>query len=61
VQRAAVVAMREAGATIATKFSEQPQIKQWLGGLDHETPVTVGPQAAVGAPAAAEPVSAQPE
>ena len=33
VQRAAIVAMREAGATISTKFSEQPQIKQWLGGI----------------------------
>jgi hypothetical protein len=32
VQRAAVVAMREAGATISTKFSEQPQIREWLGG-----------------------------
>jgi hypothetical protein len=58
VQRAAIVAMREAGATIATKFSEQPQIKQWLGGIGHETPVTVGPQAAIGTPAAAEPASA---
>src|SRR5688572_12418762 len=54
VQRAAIVAMREAGATISTKFSEQPQIKQWLGGMDHDAPVAVGPQAAVGAPAAAE-------
>jgi hypothetical protein len=50
VQRAAVVAMREAGATISTKFSEQPQIKQWLGGIGH-APVTVGPQAAAGGPA----------
>lgn len=47
VQRAAVVAMREAGATIATKFSEQPQIKVWLGGIGHAAP-TVGPQAAAG-------------
>src|SRR5688572_1320507 len=54
VQRAAIVAMRAAGATISTKFSEQPQIKQWLGGMDHDAPVAVGPQAAVGAPAAAE-------
>ena len=52
VQRAAVVAMREAGATIATKFSEQPQIKVWLGGIAHAAP-TVGPQAAAsGAPPA---------
>ena len=54
VQRAAVVAMREAGATIATKFGEQPQIKDWLGGKDDAAPITVGPQAAVGGPAAAE-------
>jgi hypothetical protein len=46
VQRAAIVAMREAGATISTKFIEQPQIKEWLGGIGH-APVTVGPQAAV--------------
>ncbi len=32
VQRAAIVAMREAGATIATKFSEQPQIKAVVRG-----------------------------
>jgi hypothetical protein len=54
VQRAAIVAMREAGATIATKFSEQPQMRQWLGGKGNATPVTVGPQAAVGGSAAAE-------
>jgi hypothetical protein len=53
VQRAAVVAMREAGATISTKFSDQPQIKEWLGGIGNAAPVAVGPQAAVGAPAAA--------
>ena len=54
VQRAAIVAMREAGATIATKFSEQPQIREWLGGIGHDAaPVTVGPQAAAsGAPSA---------
>ena len=45
--RAVVVAMREAGATIATKFSEQPQIKVWLGGIGHAAP-TFGPQAAAG-------------
>ncbi len=54
VQRAAIVAMREAGATIATKFSEQPQIKQWLGGIGNDAPIAVGPQAAVGTPAAEE-------
>ena len=47
VQRAAIVAMREAGATISTKFSEQPQVKTWLGGKGHAAPVTIGPQAAV--------------
>jgi hypothetical protein len=46
VQRAAIVAMREAGATISTKFSEQPQIKEWLEGKGYGTPVTAGPQAA---------------
>lgn len=35
VQRAAIVAMREAGATIATKFGEQPQVKEWLSGKGH--------------------------
>ena len=54
VQRAAVVAMREAGATIATKFSEQPQIKEWLGGIANAAPTTVGPQAAVDGNATAE-------
>ena len=54
VQRAAVVAMREAGATIATKFSEQPQIKEWLGGIGNAAPNAVGPQAAVDGNATAE-------
>lgn len=58
VQRAAIIAMREAGATISTKFSEQPQVRQWLGGIGHGAPVTIGPQAAVGEPAPAEPASA---
>jgi len=57
VQRAAVVAMREAGATIATKFSEQPQVRTWLGGKGHAAPVTIGPQAAVDE-TAAEPLPA---
>jgi hypothetical protein len=30
VGRAAVIAMREVGATISTKFAEQPQISYWL-------------------------------
>jgi len=55
VQRAAIVAMREAGATISTKFTEQPEIKEWLGGKGNAEPITVGPQAVVGASAAAEP------
>jgi len=54
VQRAAIVAMREAGATIATKFSDQPQVRTWLGSKGNATPVTVGPQAAVGSSTAAE-------
>jgi hypothetical protein len=58
VQRAAIVAMREAGATISTKFSEQPQVKQWLGGK-YAAPVTVGPQAAAGEAAAGEPAPLQ--
>jgi hypothetical protein len=57
VQRAAVVAMREAGATISTKFSEQPQVKAWLGGIGHAAPA-VGPQAAVGEPAVDQPARA---
>jgi hypothetical protein len=57
VQRAAIVAMREAGATIATKFSDQPQVKEWLGGKGHAAPVTIGPQAAVGESAAVDATS----
>jgi hypothetical protein len=57
VQRAAVVAMREAGATIATKFSDQPQIKEWLGGIGNAAPIT-GPQAVVDGNATAESSSA---
>jgi hypothetical protein len=46
VQRAAIVAMREAGATISTKFAEQPQIKDWLGEKEHATTASIGPQTA---------------
>jgi hypothetical protein len=46
VQKAAIVAMREAGATISTKFAEQPQVKSWLGEKGHATAAGVGPQAA---------------
>lgn len=42
VHRAAIVAMREAGATISTKFSEQPQIKEWLGGKGYGEPNSIG-------------------
>ena len=35
VQRAAIVAMREVGAAIATKFAQQPQIKNWLAEKQH--------------------------
>jgi hypothetical protein len=46
VQRAAVVAMREVGATISTKFAEQPQVKDWLGEKNHGTAASIGSQAA---------------
>ena len=46
VQKAAIVAMREAGATISTKFADQPQIKSWLGEKGHATAPNAGPQAA---------------
>jgi hypothetical protein len=47
VQKAAIVAMREAGATISTKFAEQPQVKSWLGEKGHASAPEAGPQAAV--------------
>ena len=37
VLRAAVVAMREVGATISTKFAEQPQVSYWLGERQNES------------------------
>ena len=37
VQRAAIVAMREVGATISTKFAQQPQVSTWLGEKQHAT------------------------
>ncbi len=46
VQKAAIVAMREAGATISTKFADQPQVKTWLGEKGHATTAGAGPQAA---------------
>ena len=57
VQRAAIVAMREAGATIATKFTEQPQIREWLEGKGYGIPSIVGPQASTGESAAGEPAA----
>jgi hypothetical protein len=47
VQKAAIVAMREAGATISTKFAEQPQVKDWLGETENASTAGVGPQAAI--------------
>jgi hypothetical protein len=41
VQRAAIVAMREVGATISTKFAEQPQVSYWLGETQNGTTVSV--------------------
>jgi hypothetical protein len=43
VQRAAIVAMREVGATISTKFAQQPQVSTWLGEKQNETPASVDP------------------
>ena len=40
VQRAAIVAMREVGATISTKFAQQPQVSTWLGEKQHATSVS---------------------
>jgi hypothetical protein len=45
VQRAAVTAMREVGATISTKFVEQPQVKEWLGERTHGQTAAILPQA----------------
>lgn len=47
VQRAAIVAMREVGATISTKFAQQPQVREWLGEKQNGTATAGGPQAAV--------------
>lgn len=41
VQRAAIVAMREVGATISTKFAQQPQVSYWLGEKQHGTTAAV--------------------
>jgi hypothetical protein len=42
VQRAAITAMREVGAAIATKFAQQPQIKSWLAEKQHGPTADVG-------------------
>ena len=56
VQRAAIVAMREVGATISTKFADQPQISTWLGEKRNATTVSVE-RPPVQADAAQSPVS----
>jgi hypothetical protein len=43
VQRAAIVAMREVGATISTKFAQQPQVSTWLGEKRNGTPASLRP------------------
>lgn len=53
VQRAAIVAMREVGATISTKFAEQPQVKQWLGEKHHGTAAVIGSHPGIDVAAAA--------
>lgn len=42
VQRAAITAMREVGAAIATKFAQQPQIKNWLAEKQNGATAGVG-------------------
>lgn len=44
VQRAAVVAMREVGANIATKFASQPQVSYWLGEKQNGATVSTEPE-----------------
>ena len=41
VQRAAIVAMREVGATISTKFAAQPQVNYWLQERRNEAALSV--------------------
>jgi hypothetical protein len=41
VQRAAIVAMREVGATISTKFAQQPLVSTWLGEKQNGTSASV--------------------
>ena len=41
VNQAAIVAMREVGATIATKFAQQPQVSYWLEEREDAAPLSV--------------------
>lgn len=41
VRRAAIVAMREAGATISTQFANQPQVNYWLEERGNAAPSSV--------------------
>jgi hypothetical protein len=50
VQRAAIVAMREVGATISTKFAQQPQVSYWLGEKQRATTAAVEPKAGASGP-----------
>lgn len=42
VHRAAVVALREVGAAISTRFAEHPDIRLWLEENEHETALSAG-------------------
>jgi hypothetical protein len=46
VRRAAIVAMREVGATISTKFAQQPQVSYWLGERENGQATSVDTRAA---------------
>jgi hypothetical protein len=52
VRRAAVVAMREVGATISTKFAEQPQVEYWIDQATSSATVAAGHAADVDEPTA---------
>ena len=41
-EESAVTAMREVGATISTKFAQQPQVRTWLGEKQNGTTASVG-------------------
>jgi len=42
LNRATVVAMREVGAVISTKFSEQPEVQYWLQERQNATALSAG-------------------